>query len=333
MQCIRYQYLIDAHNELSVMLKMGEIQKKWEAYSASQYEEKNTKGYLIPYTQLCAMEFIAESKMSADTVERDTSCFRIFKYISQRREVFRTPSDKKSFTRIANACADYASVLDRISEWGKTKKEGSINNPKRYVIGSMMAMELENAYRLHFASAAASLPSEKKRKGRACDCEYLERKIAHCLLGRIPYRTVPIGMWNSHFDRWQMESISAQNILNYSTDLECIYSAPLEYCEVYIDKTILLRMEQIDLLVILLGIFQNQMKEPWSESDYENVAQFLFQEYNIIDALRNIGFPENSSDKGKQQYKQMRKFYEMVQTWEKDGLNQAYRIYKETVVL
>lgn len=327
----RYRSLVDAHDEIGIMLGMGQIQKKRETYSTSPYEENTTKGYLIPYTQLCAMELIAKGKVDADTTGRDRSCFRIFKYISQRREVLRTPSDKQSFAKIANACTDYSAVLNRIAEWGRVYDDGKIKDPKRYVIGSMMAMELEEAYRLHFAGAAASLPPAQKRKGRLCDCEYLESKIAHRLLGRIPYKIIPAGLWNSGFNQWRMESISAHNILNYSTDLEYIYSAPLENCEVYIDKTILLRMEQIDLLVVLLGVFQNQIKKPWSEFDYESVAQFLFQEYNIVDTLRNVAFPDNSSDKGKRHYKEMRKFYEMAQTWEKDGMNQAYRTYVETI--
>jgi hypothetical protein len=277
------------------------------------------------------MEFIAKCKTSTAVSERDTSCFRIFKYISQRREVLRTPSDKQSFTKIANACADYSAVLNCIAKWGDLSDDGKIKDSKRYVIGSMMAMELEEAYRLYFASAAASFPPAKKRKGRSCECDLSESKIAHCILGRIPYKIIPIGMWNCNFEKWRLESISAHNILNYSSDLDYIYSAPLEQCEVYIDKTILLRMEQIDLLTILLGLFQNQMNQPWSETDFERVAHFLLEEYNVVDALRKIGFPDETDDMGKRHYKQMRKFYEMVQTWEKDGLNQAYQDYQKTV--
>lgn len=326
----RYRSLNIAHNEIGIMLEMGQIQKERETYRRSQYEEKTKKGYLIPYTQLCAMEFVAKRKSSSDTSERDASCFRIFKYISQRREVFCTPSDKESFNKIANACRDYSGVLDCIAESG-VSKDGKISDPKRYVIGSMMAMELEEAYRLHLASAAAFFPPSKKRKGRACDCEYLESKIAHCILGRIPYTVVPAGMWNSNFDQWHLESFSAHNILNYSTDLEYIYSAPLAHCEVYIDKTILMRMEQIDLIDILLFIFQNQIKQAWSDMDFERVAQFLSQEYNVIDTLRDIGFVDKATSKAKQHYKEMRKFYEMVQTWEPNGINHAYLTYTEAI--
>lgn len=327
----RYRSLVNAHDDIGIMLKMGQIQKERETYSRTQYEEKIANGYLIPYTQLCAMEFIAECKTSSAASERDTSCFRIFKYISQRREVFRTPSDKQSFTKIANACKDYTTVLDRIAEWGNVSNDGSLNDPKRYVIGSMMAMELEEAYRLHFSSAAAFFPPAKKRKGRVIDCELQTSKIAHCILGRIPYKIVPVGSWSSNFERWRLESAAAHNILSYATDLEYIYSAPLHQCEVYIYKAILLRMEQIDLLTILLGLFQNQMSQPWSELDFERVARFLLQEYNVVDALRKIGFPGKNGDEGKQHYRQMRKFYEMAQTWEKGGLNQAYQTYREAV--
>lgn len=327
----RYRSLVDAHEEIGIMLGMGQIQKKRETYSASHYEENTARGYLIPYTQLCAMEFIAEGKTDTDTAERDTSCFRIFKYISQRRDVFRTPSDKHSFTKIANACKDYAAVLDRIAEWGVISKDGSITNPQRYVIGSMMAMELEEAYRLHFASVAASFPSTKKRKGKVSDCEAQVSSLTYNILGRIPCTVIPTGTWSKHSDQWHPDSSSAHNILNYTTDIEYIYSTPVSQSETYIDKSIILRMEQIDLIIILLGVFQNQIKEPWSESDYNRVARFLKKEYNIIDSLRNIGFPDNFSDKGKQHYRQMRKFYEMAQTWEEGGLNRAYQTYIEVV--
>lgn len=327
----RYRSLANAHDELGIMLRMGQIQKKQENDSTSNYEEKTAKGYLIPYTQLCAMDFIAKCKTSTAVSERDTSCFRIFKYISQRREVLRNPSDKQSFTKIANACADYSAVLNRIAECGSFCDDVKIKDPKKYVIGSMMVMELEEAYRLHFASAAASFPPDQKRKGRSCECELSESEIAHCILGRIPYKIIPMGMRNCNFEQWCFESISAHNILNYSTDLEYIYSAPLEQCDAYVDKTILLRMEQIDLLAILLDLFKNKTSQPWSKSDFERVARFFLQEYNVVDALRRIKFPGKNNDEKKQHYRQMRKFYEMAQTWEEGGLNQAYQDYQKTV--
>lgn len=92
-----------------------------------------------------------------------------------------------------------------------------------------------------------------------------------------------------------------------------------------------MRMEQIDLIDILLFIFQNQINQAWSDMDFERVAQFLSQEYNVIDTLRDIGFVDKATSKTKQHYKEMRKFYEMVQTWEPNGINHAYLTYTEAI--
>ena len=325
----RYRALIDAHEDIHIMQEMGRHQKQYETHEKIQIVENAAHGYLLPYTQLCAMDFIAGFKPDTPTSGRDTSCFRIFKYISQRSDVFRAPSDKKSYTKIANACKDYVSVLDQIAQWGKKSETGRIVNPKKYVIGSMMVMELEEAYRLHLASATAAIPDDMKRNIQAKDRKTLESTILSSICVPIPIKTALTDEKNAAYFQCNLERISAHNILNYTTDLKYTYTAPPLESETYISKTVILRSEQLDLLLVLCGVFKNQLKNQWSEDDYEKVADFLYHEYNVIDALRKIHFPLADDTESKEHYTKMRKFYEMVQSWTADGSNQAYRYYRK----
>lgn len=325
----RYRALIDAHEDIRIMQEMGRHQKQYETHEKIQIVEYSAQGYLLPYTQLCAMDFIAGFKPDTPTSGRDTSCFRIFKYISQRSDIFRTSSYKKSYTKIANACKDYVSVLDQIAQWGKKSETGRIANPKKYVIGSMMAMELEEAYRLHLASAVAAISDDRKRNLHVKDRKKLESTILSSICVPIPIKTALIDEKNAAYFQCNLERISAHNILNYATDLKYTYTAPPQESETYISKTVILRSEQLDLLLVLCGVFGNQLKNQWSEDDYEEVADFLYHEYNVIDALRKIHFPLADDTESKEHYTKMRKFYEMVQSWTSDGSNQAYRYYRK----
>lgn len=337
----RYKRLVDAFEELDIMLEMGLYQEEIEAF----YKPHSTKQgfHMHPYTHLCAIELIMDSKVLASkeykqkpNPDRDTSCFRIFKYISQRQNVFQTPSDKSSNLKIARACLDYAKVLDKIAKWGYPTNSGEMLDAKRYVIGSMMVMELEEAYRLHFVSAAASVAQEKKRRGTVADCRAQESEIAQCILERIPSRRIPFYMVERDYKLNEYISFPAHNILNYERDLKFIYSEPIKLSSIYVLKTTLLRDVQIELMVILKGIFSLHMKMVWSDSDFQSVAKFLKEEYNVVDTLREIGFPKpgNSQiekENCRQHYTRMRKVYEMIQSWEINGGNRAYSIYRHTM--
>jgi len=307
---VRYKALCNARDDLKIIRKMRQIQENREGFQVRENPGRKT----YTYTSLCAMEFIAESKMDDENCENekhgkrgpDTSCFRIFKYICQRQHVFWTPSDKTSYQKIADACNDYASILDRIAMWGQVDENGKINDAKKYVIGTFTVTELEEAFRLHFVSASAANPQSKGQEKN----ETVRRK-SEILLGRIPCKLPRID-----FPAW--------NFLNYKSDIKEIYSSSGAEDNPHLDEVIVFRVLQINCHNLLMIMFFGQMQEAWDDSFFENVAEFIIKHYPIINSLRQIKFPSYGETEGAKQfcrnhYRQMRKIYSMTESMFGDG--------------
>lgn len=326
----RHHGLLECRKELEIMLTMGQLQKEFEMHQRQSNDSEEETYYEYSYPRLCAIHFIYESKIRAsedmdrDIVPRDTSAFRIFKYISMRKDMFSTPSDKGFTKLIPKACADYSKVLDTIAQWGPMNDTGIFKNAKGYVIGSIMATELEEAYRLHFASAYASAICKQGQK-------FSEHAIQTALniLGRFPYYLVfPINfeelMKTSDFlkdaDKFILSQYEcAHNILNYKMDLSYITSKDEQACNSYVERSRTLRNEQLTLYSVLQNIFHEQIEQEWSDSDFYAVAKFFYEKYNIIDVLRKISFPFQSEQENsceiKMHYENMQKFYEAIHSF------------------
>ena len=335
---IRYNALRDAYRDIEIMHNMRKLQIAKEGTEKTYFPQYSDVGYQIPYTTLCAMEFIANSKLKGrtetgifdETKGSERSCLRIFKYISQRQDVFRNPSDRGKNTKIATACADYAAVLDVISEWGKEAHLGDTNMAKKYVIASMMVLELEESHRLFLASAAAATPRRSKKNKDDVSWDKFESKIAYELIGRIPtiYYNKQLTASNALLNRGDViyGSVSAFNFLRYHEIVKYIYAVPPEVSTLYVLKTCILRDIQVELFSLLLMLFSTEVRLAWTDSDFHVAANFLYEKYNVVDALRKIPFPEleplsiNKSGKRmrrkKDHYDRMREFFRMMQSWD-----------------
>lgn len=345
---IRYNALRDAYRDIEKMHNMRKLQIAKEGTEKTYFPQYSDAGYQIPYTTLCAMEFIANSKLNGRTETglfdeakgSEKSCLRIFKYISQRQDVFRNPSDRGKNNKIAAACADYAAVLDIISEWGKEAHSGDTTMAKKYVIASMMVMELEESHRLFLASAAAATPRRSKKNKDDVFVDEFESEIAYELLGRIPVIKYEPTCSNDPLDTdnvicISVGSVSAFNFLRYHEIVKYIYSTPLKTTMLYSLKVCLLRNIQANLLELLLMLFSTEVRLAWTEGDFQIAADFLYEKFNVVDAFRKIPFPElelhsgNKNGKRKRRkkdhYDRMREFFIMMQSWENQNKDQPVK--------
>ena len=347
---IRYNALRDAYRDIEKMHFMRKLQidKEGTEKTYFPYYEEYLKPYdneecLIPYTTLCAMDFIANSKLKGRTESglydevagAERSCLRIFKYISQRQNVFRNPSDRGKNNKIAVACADYAAVLNTISEWGEKAHLGDIYMAKKYVIASIMAIELEESHRLYLANAAAAASRRRKKNMGDVFWDEFESEIAYELIGRIPIITRSNTSPKIDNKYIAVGSVSAFNFLRYRETVEHIYSTPPETAMLYSLKICLLRNIQSELISLLLMLFSTKDRIEWTYSDFQVAANFLYEKYNVVDALRKIPFPElelpsiNKSGKRmrrkKDHYDRMREFFRMMQSWETQDMDQPMK--------
>lgn len=346
---LRRNHLYAARDEVLILLKMGQLLGEKQISDIKQNdqtentknvtEEKSFGGNKDPneqaesqtfsYAHLCAMEFIAENKIyykKKDRKARDTSVFRIFKYISQHVKSFSTPSDKNYDHFLPEACADYSKVLDTIEEWGRLAGKDTYY-AKRYVAGSVMATELEEAYRLHFVCECVSVQksispgreSNFKKKEFIFQSVFLGNFISTFLLKK---RRILITIDTPH------------NILNYNDDIhEIFYGSEIHHIS-YFAKSRILKNAQTDLLSILRNIFMDQLDSVWSDDDFCAVAQFYRYKYNVVEVLRRIKFPpldndEESRRKREDHFKRMHLLYKQFSQWADYGEEQRHEFYKE----
>lgn len=309
----RYQLLRGAHRDIQIMQRMREIQADEEAEGEAP---ALSDAHDLPYTTLLAMDFIAncytqdrrsEEEKNKTYLEnrkrgKEINCFRIFKKISQKKEPLPNESHDGSNMGIAAACADYRAVLDQIAEWEEPAVNGDRDLAFQYVVGTLMAKEWEEAFRLHFASAFAAA---ERRKGPQKQQEALESETAQELLGRSVFTL-------SH------------SIMDYREDLRHICSAPNETIKPYLDRYRILAGEKGMLHSILWMLWPPPNRPVWSEADYLDAAQFFSRQYNIIKKLRGIDFPPAAPSgaaspggkrRGKDHYDRMRKYYDMINKW------------------
>lgn len=314
----RYQLLRGAYREIRTMQKMREIQSEEEAERIEEVKKSTelSNAHELPYTTLLAMDFIAncyaqdwrndEKKINTRPEDRkrgkETNCFRIFKQISQRKKPLPNESHDKSNEGIAAACADYRAVLDQIAAWEEPAVNGDRDLAFKYVVGTLMAKEWEEAFRLHFASAFAAA---ERRKGSQKQQEAMESEIAQYLLGRSP---MSLG----------------HGIMDYQEDIRHIRSAPIETIEPYLDRQTILAGEKWRLHRLLWILWPPHNQPVWKEADYRDAARFFSRKYNIVGKLRSIKFPpaapsgaasSGGKRRGKDHYDRMRAYYRMINQW------------------
>ena len=294
----RENALRSAFEDLRVSFQMRVLQAEEEERKAGQILVKSPNCFQLPYPVLLQMEFIARTRV------KDTgNCFRIFKMISQRKNVMKDERETGTNESVEKACAAYNAVLEEIAQWEQPAAAGDVPMAQKYVIGSLMAKETEEAYRLHFVSAMAGAA---KRKGTQRKRMELESEIAQQILGR------------------NTESLP-HDPMTYKDDIACICSADQNAYPHYVSKRMILRREQTYLCAQLNMLLPAWARPKWTEDDYRKAAAFFGEKYNIINKLRSIPFPaavrtEPSGNgkrnrKGKDHYDRMREYYEMIIGW------------------
>lgn len=334
----RYKALLKACDDICIMQIMREIQADEEG-SKIKRPPKDERKFSLP--TLYAMGYTAWSKL--DT-RWDGKCMRIFQYISERK----TSLDvTRKNPEISAACQSYVKVLENISSWGEKAITGDVDAARNYVVGSMMVMEQEEAYRLFFASASAAESQRRKQKKRK---EKGEEELMVGVLARLTASRDWIR--NSIRDIQDPTKVStdafetAHNILNYKQDIRYIYSATPEQQVFYMGKTQILRYSLLYILVELRELFPKEKLHKWEALDYQEAAQFFKEKYNVVEALLEIPFPEyeepqRSKGDGKRRrrkkdhYDRMRELFVMMQSWPEkygvglDKISSPYETYKK----